>query len=139
MPDTPVAAPVATPSAIPGASGPPLGAAIPAPGAPRPVAAEPGPTRAQQVALAALCIALLLLGLWTLHRFVAALAWAGIFAIATWPTYRRVRRRWDDRDRRLARVAVEARAGGACAAGLSQAICSTAAIRRAMSSSRDSR
>lgn len=50
---------------------------------------EPAPTPAQRIARAALTIALLLLGLWTLHDFLPALVWAGIFAIALWPLYRR--------------------------------------------------
>lgn len=37
---------------------------------------------------------LVLLGLWTLHSFLPALAWAVIFAIALWPLYQRARRRW---------------------------------------------
>ncbi len=49
---------------------------------------EPAPTPAQRIARAALTIALLLLGLWTLHEFLPALVWAGIFAIALWPLYR---------------------------------------------------
>jgi predicted PurR-regulated permease PerM len=37
-----------------------------------------------------LAIALVALGAWILHRFLAALAWAGVLAIALWPLYRRV-------------------------------------------------
>ncbi len=48
---------------------------------------EPAPTLAQRIAGAALTIALLLLGVWTLHEFLPALIWAGIFAIALWPLY----------------------------------------------------
>jgi len=55
---------------------------------------EPAPTPAQRIAAAALTIALLLLGLWTLHDFLPALVWAGIFAIALWPLYRRACRRF---------------------------------------------
>ncbi len=51
----------------------------------------PTPTPAQRSARAALIVALTLLGLWTLHTFLPALIWAGIFAIALWPLYRRVR------------------------------------------------
>lgn len=47
------------------------------------------PTPAQRIASAALTIALTVLGLWTLHEFLPALIWAGIFAIALWPLYRR--------------------------------------------------
>lgn len=50
---------------------------------------EPAPTPAQRIARATLTLALLLLGLWTLHEFLPALVWAGIFAIALWPLYRR--------------------------------------------------
>jgi predicted PurR-regulated permease PerM len=46
----------------------------------------------QRVARVVLAIALVLLGLWVLHRFVPALAWAGVLAIALWPLYRRVAR-----------------------------------------------
>lgn len=41
----------------------------------------------------ALVVGLLALGLWTIHRFLPALVWAGILAIAVWPWYDRVRRR----------------------------------------------
>ena len=37
-----------------------------------------------------LAIALVLLGTWVLHRFLPALAWAGVLAIALWPFYRRL-------------------------------------------------
>jgi predicted PurR-regulated permease PerM len=46
---------------------------------------------AQQAAFGALAFGLLLLGLLTLHRFLSALAWAAIFAIALWPLYQRTR------------------------------------------------
>jgi predicted PurR-regulated permease PerM len=46
-------------------------------------------TRAQGLATGALALGLLLLGLYTLWHFLDALAWAGIFAIALWPLYRR--------------------------------------------------
>ena len=46
-------------------------------------------TPAHRIAAATLTLALLLLGLWTLHEFLPALIWAGIFAIALWPLYRR--------------------------------------------------
>ncbi len=46
----------------------------------------------QRIARAVLTIALVLLGLWILHRFLPALAWAGVLAIALWPLYRRVAR-----------------------------------------------
>ncbi len=46
----------------------------------------------QRIARAVLTLALVLLGLWILHRFLPALAWAGVLAIALWPLYRRVAR-----------------------------------------------
>jgi predicted PurR-regulated permease PerM len=46
--------------------------------------------RSQRIARIVLTIALVLLGIWVLHRFVAALAWAGVLAIALWPLYRRL-------------------------------------------------
>lgn len=46
----------------------------------------------QRVARVVLSIALLGLGVWVLHRFLAALAWAGVLAIALWPVYRRLAR-----------------------------------------------
>ncbi len=48
----------------------------------------------QRVARAALSFALVLLGLWTLQDFLPALVWAAIFAIALWPLYQRMVRRW---------------------------------------------
>jgi len=46
----------------------------------------------QRIARVVLAIALLGLGAWILHRFLAALAWAGVLAIALWPLYRRLAR-----------------------------------------------
>src|SRR6516225_5265083 len=48
------------------------------------------PANPQRINRAVLTIALVLLGLWILHRFLPALAWAGVLAIAFWPLYRRV-------------------------------------------------
>jgi predicted PurR-regulated permease PerM len=48
------------------------------------------PQRLTRLALAAV---LVLLGLWILRPFIAALAWAAIFAIAVWPLYERLDRR----------------------------------------------
>jgi predicted PurR-regulated permease PerM len=45
-------------------------------------------TRPQQMAIGVLAGTLLALGVYTLWNFVAALAWATIFAIALWPLYR---------------------------------------------------
>ncbi len=52
------------------------------------------PTATQQVARATLVLVLVLLGIYTLYDFLPALAWAVIFAIATWPWYQRAKRRW---------------------------------------------
>ncbi len=48
--------------------------------------ARPG----QRLALGAMALFLVLLGLWTLRTFLPALAWAAVFAVALWPLYRRV-------------------------------------------------
>ncbi len=53
----------------------------------------PTSTPAQRVAMGALAALLLLLGLFTLRRFLPALAWAAVFAIALWPLYRRTQQR----------------------------------------------
>ena len=58
-----------------------------APGQPGEVKLEPAPQRIARLALAA---ALVLLGLWILHRYLVALAWAAVLAIALWPLYRRL-------------------------------------------------
>ena len=47
-------------------------------------------TPSQRIARVVLATALVLLGLWIVHRFLPALAWATILAIALWPLYRRV-------------------------------------------------
>jgi predicted PurR-regulated permease PerM len=52
-----------------------------------------GSTPGQKAAIGALALGLLLLGLFTLWNFLDALAWAGVFAIALWPLYCRVRTR----------------------------------------------
>src|SRR5262249_25035414 len=46
----------------------------------------------QRIARAVLAIGLVLLGAWILHRFLRALVWAGVLAIALWPSYRRFAR-----------------------------------------------
>lgn len=53
-----------------------------------------GSSRPQQAAKAILALLLTLLGVWTLHRYMPALIWAGILAIAVWPLYQRAVRRW---------------------------------------------
>jgi predicted PurR-regulated permease PerM len=55
--------------------------------------APDGATRLQQAAKAVLTLLLTLLGVWTLHRYLPALIWAGILAIAVWPMYQRAVRR----------------------------------------------
>src|SRR5579875_3160045 len=55
---------------------------------PRPAAAPAA--RAQRIGRAVLAAALTVAGIWVLHAFLAALVWAGIFAIALWPLYRRL-------------------------------------------------
>jgi predicted PurR-regulated permease PerM len=44
----------------------------------------------QRIARVVLSIALVLLGIWVLHRFLPALAWGAVLAIALWPFYRRL-------------------------------------------------
>ena len=56
--------------------------------------ATEGTSRAQIAACAALAAVLVALGVWTVHRFVVALVWAGIIAIAVWPLYQRAQLRW---------------------------------------------
>ena len=52
---------------------------------------EDGVDRApQRIARVVLAATLVLLGLWILHRYLAALAWAAVLAIALWPLYRRL-------------------------------------------------
>jgi predicted PurR-regulated permease PerM len=59
------------------------------PGPPAPGGAEPE-RAAQRVARMVLAAVLILLGLWILHRYLAALGWAAVLAIALWPLYRRL-------------------------------------------------
>ena len=58
-------------------------------------------SRPQKFARVALATALIGLGGWTLHSYLPALAWAGVLAIATWPLYQRVQRRWPPRRRNV--------------------------------------
>ena len=63
---------------------------------------EPGSgARSQRIAGIVLAAALVLLGLWILHRFLAALAWATILAIALWPLYWRLARAFSPRGYRI--------------------------------------
>ena len=55
---------------------------------------QDGSTRPQLMARVALALVLAGFGLWTLHRYLPALLWAAILAIAVWPLYRRAVRRW---------------------------------------------
>ncbi len=57
---------------------------------------QDGGTRAQHVTFGVLAGLLVLLGFYTLWNFLSALAWAGIFAIALWPLYRRTTRRFGE-------------------------------------------
>jgi predicted PurR-regulated permease PerM len=59
------------------------------PSRPNPDPYREGGTRAQRVTFGVLAAGLVVLALLTLHRFLGALVWAGIFAIALWPLYRR--------------------------------------------------
>jgi predicted PurR-regulated permease PerM len=56
----------------------------------------------QWVARIIMATALALLGLWILHRFLPALAWATILAIALWPLYGRLARTFPGPDPRVA-------------------------------------
>lgn len=58
------------------------------------IEAPDGASRPQQAAKAALALLLTGLGVWTLHRYLPALIWAAILAIAVWPLYQRAVRRW---------------------------------------------
>ena len=51
----------------------------------------------QRVAKLALAVVVAGAAIWTLHSYIAALVWAGIFAIATWPLFMRLRQRWPGR------------------------------------------
>jgi predicted PurR-regulated permease PerM len=59
------------------------------PDPPAPEGAEPE-RAAQRIARMVLAAVLILLGLWILHRYLAALGWAAVLAIALWPLYRRL-------------------------------------------------
>ena len=64
---------------------------MPMQGGPQPQGAT---NRRQAVARIVLAAALTALGVWTLQRYLPALAWAAVFSIALWPLYERARRRW---------------------------------------------
>jgi len=64
---------------------------ISAPRASRPPGATSRFQAAARVALAAFLVGL---GVWTLRRYLPALVWAAVLAIAVWPLYERARRRW---------------------------------------------
>jgi predicted PurR-regulated permease PerM len=55
---------------------------------------QDGSSRPQQAARLVLALLLVGLGGWTLHRYLPALIWAAILAIAVWPLYQRAVRRW---------------------------------------------
>ena len=54
---------------------------------------SPETNRGHQLARILLAIGLTLLGLYILQGFIAALLWAGVLAIATWPLYSRIKSR----------------------------------------------
>jgi len=56
--------------------------------------APPERARSQGAARVVLVLALSALGLWILHGFLPALAWAVVLAIALWPLYARLERRF---------------------------------------------
>ena len=56
-----------------------------------PTSPDPNSTKSQRLARGAMALGLVVLGIYTLQRFLPALVWAAIFAIALWPLYRRVR------------------------------------------------
>ena len=59
------------------------------------IAPEPtGPTRVQTASRVVLGLLLLALGVFTLWEFAGALAWAAVFAVALWPWYARITRRF---------------------------------------------
>lgn len=59
-------------------------------------------TTLQRVGGGVLIVILLAAGLWVLHDFLAALAWAAVFAIAAWPLYRRLDLVFPENWRRIA-------------------------------------
>jgi predicted PurR-regulated permease PerM len=59
---------------------------LPAPSRPTAMSAA----RAQRIGRALLATAVIVTAAWVLHAFLAALVWAGIFAIALWPLYQRL-------------------------------------------------
>lgn len=67
---------------------------------PQHIASAP-PAAAQRVSRIVLALLLGLLGLWILHRFLPALAWATILAVALWPLYARAGRAFPPRNRRV--------------------------------------
>ena len=52
------------------------------------------PGQRQRNARLILVAVLVALGLWTIHDFLPALAWAAVLSIAFWPLYERAARRW---------------------------------------------
>lgn len=62
----------------------------------------------QRIAAIILGIALALLALWMLRSFLAALVWALVIAIATWPLYRRFMKGWHGRPENERRRALPA-------------------------------
>ena len=55
---------------------------------------SPVPMTGRRVAWVCLVVVLTGLGMWTLREFLPALVWAGVLAIAFWPSFHRARLRW---------------------------------------------
>src|SRR5437870_9868796 len=66
-----------------------------------PPAAVGAKRASQRIARMVLAAALILLGLWILHRYVAALGWAAVLAIALWPLYLRLVRAFGGHGQRV--------------------------------------
>lgn len=67
---------------------------LPSPPVPTAAQEDTTPARRQRAARLALAIGLAVLGVYTIHRYLPALVWAVILAIAVWPLYQRAERRW---------------------------------------------
>jgi predicted PurR-regulated permease PerM len=63
--------------------------------------AAPIQPNSQQRARLVLALGFVLVGLWILHDFLPALAWAVVLSIAIWPLYRRVQLLWPGRVGRI--------------------------------------
>ncbi len=63
--------------------------------------ADPPLSSTQRISRIVLAAGLGLLGLWIIHRFLPALAWATILSIALWPLYRRAEQAFPPRGHRI--------------------------------------